>query len=432
MEFEADHLKQAKMLFDEEKYEDVLNFLEPYLDSPEPGSYELSLAAVTYFKFARIDEGQQAARAAVEADPSNAFAHFAMAQAYRFKRDREAAYEAMDVALGLEPADPEFLVFLSELQIDDGLYDKGMASARLAWSLAPDLVGAPRAIALALTRQGQHARAAEILEPILLKNPLDSVTRFRLAWLAFEAKDSTRFLKHSYDLVVENPLDGTSKSLLLEALVLKYPAYGYLLRGAFALKKHSRALRQSVMMGSYVLDRLLGELLRKNRKLAALMAPLLILWKVFVFLVYSTRVGTTWLLRMNRYARCLVSSQDRIEANLVGTCWAVAFLLWAYHIWIDPFTYIGKLGPSVCLSLPLLWMSIFECPKGRVRQVGYVVGGVLSVLALGGMALLVIKLGLGLLWLKIYASCFSVGLLLLSVLSSQVAEEDDETDSWSL
>jgi hypothetical protein len=175
---------------------------------------------------------------------------------------------------------------------------------------------------------------------------------------------------------------------LMHALRARYPLYGLTLRYSLWMQKHSHRLQQQITLASFIGARLFRELLARYPGLAVILGPLLVVWRLFCYLTWTIRAGTTLLLRCNRFGRSLVNSQEILESNLVGLFWVAALLTWCYHYFVDPFVWIGKIGPPVFLTLPMLWSGPFDCPEGWPRKVGFGLAVGMTVPALLGLALL--------------------------------------------
>ena len=81
-----------------------------------------------------------------------------------------------------------------------------------------------------------------------------------------------------------------------------------------------------------------------------------------------------------------------IESNIVGAFWIAALVTWLFHAYIDPFTYFGKIGPAVFLTLPMLWCGTFDCHAGWPRQVSGAISSVMTIAAMLGLIFLGIDL----------------------------------------
>ncbi len=85
--------------------------------------------------------GPTAARHAVEAAPSNALAHFSLAQALFFQKEFQSFRNAAERAVALNPMDGNSIAFLGELLTYAGDGERGLALAGRAKQLNPNHPG---------------------------------------------------------------------------------------------------------------------------------------------------------------------------------------------------------------------------------------------------------------------------------------------------
>lgn len=417
------HLQRANHLIDTGRFDLAITELMSHLADDANDSHALSLLAFCHLKLKRYKAATEAAEAAIVADPSASHGFYIMAQVLRERNQPLPAMEAIQTALTLEPADPDFLVVLAHLHIDGARWEEALAAAQLAVERSPHHTGAVNALATCLLKLRRIGEAAEALENALAQDPENSQTLSNMGWLELDRNRYGVALDFFQRALTQDPESEWARNGLVHALRSRYPVYGVVLRYMLWMSKHSHKLQQQIMLASYLGTRLLRELLARYPGLAVLVGPLLIVWRLFCYLTWTVRAATTLLLRCSKYGRAIVNEQEVLESNLAGGAWSAALALWLYHLYIDPFTYLGKIGPAVFLTLPMLWSGPFDCEPGWPKKVSVGITVVLSIAALVGLVFLPIDLYVAAQCLRFYGLSLGPALLVQQYLVSVKPEK---------
>jgi tetratricopeptide (TPR) repeat protein len=409
--------ERANYLIDNGRFDLAVTELLSHLAEHPDDSRALSLLAFCHLRGKRYGEATEAAEAAITADPRESQGFYMMALVMRERNQAVAAMEAIQTALNLEPAEPDYLVTLAYLHMDARRWDEALAAAQLAIERSPQHVGAINAMATCLIRLRRVSEAAQALENALAYDPEDSRTLANMGWLELDRNrygDALAFFQRA--LMLE-PESEWAREGLMQALRARYPLYGLTLRYSLWMQKHSHKLQQQITLATYLGARLFRELLSRYPGLAVILAPLLVVWRIFCYATWTARAGSTLLLRCTSYGRALVNRHEVIESNLVGAFWLAALITWCYHTYIDPFTWLGKIGPPVFLTLPMIWAGTFDCHPGWPRKVGAGISATMTVVALLGLILLNIDLPTAAHCLRVYFYGFGPVLFLFQFLS---------------
>ena len=417
------NLQRANHLIDVGRFDFAVTELMSHLAEDPNDSQALSLLAFCHLKMKRYKAATEAAEAAISADPSQAHGFYIMAQILRERNQPAPAMEAIQVALTLEPADPDFLVVLSHLHLDAKRWEEALAAAQLAVERSPHHVGAVNALATCLIGLRRIGEAASALENALEQDPENAQTLANMGWLELDRNRYGDALEHFQRALLADPESEWARDGLLHALRSRYPLYGVVLRYMLWMSKHSHKLQQQITLATYIGARVLRELLARYPGLAVVMGPLLVVWRLFCYLTWTIRAATTLLLRFSKHGRAIVNREEVLESNLVGGAWLAALVIFLYHYYIDPFTYLGKVGPAVFLSLPMIWSGPFDCSPGWPRKASTGITAVLSIAALVGLLFLQIDLGVAVQCLRFYGLSLGPALLIQQYLAAAKPEK---------
>lgn len=416
-------LQRANHLIDSGRFDLAITELMSHLAEDPNDSHALSLLAFCHLKMKRFQAATEAAEAAITADPGQAHGFYIMSQIMRERNQPVPAMEAIQTALTLEPADPDFLVVLAYLHLDAHRWEEALAAAELAVERSPHHSGAVNALATCLIKLRRIGEAAGALENALTQDPENSQTLANMGWLELDRNRYGDALDFFQRALVQDPESEWARDGLLHALRARYPLYGVILRYMLWMSKHSHKLQQQITLATYLGARLLKELLARYPGLAIVLGPLLVVWRLFCYLTWTIRAATTLLLRFTKHGRAIVNNEEILESNLVGGAWLAALVIWLYHTYVDPFTYLGKIGPAVFLSLPMIWSGPFDCSPGWPRKVSTAITGVLTVAALVGVVFLQIDLSVAAKCLRFYGLSLGPALLIQQYLVAAKPEK---------
>lgn len=145
--------------------------LEPWARRQEPDVDVLTTRALALARLARTEEAVATLRRAHEADPSNAMVSVTLGTVHLMAGRREAAREAFEAALALNPNVSRAWSSLAMIAAEDGQVPDALERWRRAVRLDPREHEKLLALSLLLSRQGRSAEAGSYLELFVTSAP---------------------------------------------------------------------------------------------------------------------------------------------------------------------------------------------------------------------------------------------------------------------
>ncbi|MCA9792336.1 MAG: tetratricopeptide repeat protein, partial [Candidatus Eremiobacteraeota bacterium] len=348
----------------------------------------------------QFEQATEMARQAQGAQPDNPMAHYAGAVIYRNRNRPNEALLCLKAALSLAPDNPDYLSFAAFMAIDESDWESARQWAEKGLAHQPSHEGCVNARAIALIRSGLKSDAREALENALAEDPENPLTLANLGWVELESNDHKKALSRFQEALSLEPELEWARDGFVHALRAQYPLYGVILKYNLWMVKHSHQVQQQMVLVSFIARRALDSLAERYPALAALLAPLLLVWRLFTYLTWVARAATSLLLRLNPYGRKILTAEELLESNLVGSLWLGALLCWLYNLFIGSVT--AYLGNVIFVTAPLLCGATFSCHKGWPRQVMGAATAILLGAGLIGLFLFVFRLPISITFLKIY------------------------------
>jgi hypothetical protein len=153
---------------------------------------------------------------------------------------------------------------------------------------------------------------------------------------------------------------------MIEALKARYFIYRWMLKYFLWMGKLSQQYQWAVVIGLYLLFRVLSNLAKTNPQLAPFVTPLLILYALFVLMSWLSRPLFSLLLRCNRFGRAVLLPEQVAESNLVGGTLLVAVVSLIVALATDSDVAIILAIVAGVWSIPA--SAIYECTSGWPRR----------------------------------------------------------------
>ncbi|MGE0488689.1 MAG: tetratricopeptide repeat protein [Vulcanimicrobiota bacterium] len=392
--------QKAQILFEQQKYSQALEEIQGHLSEQAEDADALALGALCQLHLENYQQATEMATQAQGAEPDNPVGHYAGAVVFRHRNRPDEAAFCLKAALSLAPDNPDYLSLAAFLAIDRSDWARAREWAEKGLEFAPYHEGLVNARALALIRSGLKSDAREALENALAEDPENALTLANLGWVELESNNRQKALERFQQALTLEPELEWARDGFVNALRMQYPFYGVILKYNLWMVKHSHQVQQQMLVVSYIAKRALDGLAERYPALATVLAPLLLVWRLFTYLTWVARAATSLLLRLNPYGRKILTAEEVIESNLIGSLWLGALLCWLYNTLIGSVTaYIGNV---MFVTAPLLCGATFSCHKGWPRQVMAVTTAILLGSGLLGLFLFVFRLPISFTFLKLY------------------------------
>ena len=123
----------------------------------------------------------------------------------------------------------------------------------------------------------------------------------------------------------------------------------------------------AIILGGYFGNQILGGVAKSNPELAPWVLPLRILYVAFALLTWTADPLFNLLLRLNRFGRLVLTREQIVSTNWIGSCILVALLALAAFLLSD-FSAPFLLAAAVFGFLVLPLAGTFKCAEGWPRK----------------------------------------------------------------
>ncbi len=398
-------IQQALMLLQRSRYDQAEQVLRQLLAGDPEDAYGHSLLALCLMQQDKLPEAEGEARQGIQLAPDQPYCHFMLGLVKAQGNDLQTARLAAEEAIRLDPEESDYHGLRAAIYLRAQRWQEALDAANEGLTHDPTHQGCLNHRATALVKLNRHEEAHQTIDQALLKDPENAQTHANLGWALLHKGLHREALEHFSQALRLDPNFGYARHGLVEALKAKYFLYRWLLQFFLWMSTLSPRARGGLIIGAYVLTKVLQAVARENPAVAPFVLPLVALYAVFVLLTWTLDPLFNLLLQCNRYGRYALSKEQRRSSTLfgllllggiaAGVCGAITgvpfFLLLALHmgLLIIPATHVpmGDGRVLTTASIVVLFMIVFAIFAVVSLALGYKEAAVLfTVLNLLGLA----------------------------------------------
>ncbi|MEO0895614.1 MAG: tetratricopeptide repeat protein [Bacteroidota bacterium] len=416
--------ERAIFFLERERFQEAEEQLRNILGQDPQNPRALGLMAQVLIRLDKREEALEAAQAAVAAAPDQPMNYYSLAWTQFFVKKMDEAWATTEEGLKLAPLWDSF--FLIRVQI---------AFYREEWTLALEqseqgLARNPENTALvnyraqALIKLNRKAEAAQTMEYALNREPDNAQSHSNKGWIQIEQGKMDEAIETFSEALRLDPDNRLARQGLKEAIKGKNPLYRAMLRYFLWMNKLQARGRWLVVIGFYLLYRLVIEVAQSNPELAPFLMPVIILYVLFAFSSWLASPISNLFLRLHPKGKHALDKEEKLASSLVGGSFGISLvLLISFFILGNRITSdLSIEGETAWILLPALYFGFMSLPLSgmfNTRQGGRnrkILVGATIVLAIAGLLGMLVSIDL--------FQAFFIGVLIYTFASGFFMEMD--------
>ncbi len=369
------------------------------------------LLSLCFSKMKRHDDAVREGRTATHLAPDLAYTHYVLGSVLddvpRLKDAEAAAREAVR----LDPEDADFYALLASIKSQQQSWPEALRYADAGLAVDGDHLTCANLRGMALVQLGRREDAGQTIRGTLAKDPENATAHANSGWALLHQSKPNEALVHFKEALRLRPDMEWARQGILEALRARNPVYRLVLNYFLWMSRRGKQARYAVLIGLYVLPRLLRAYAVSHPALAPFAAAVFGLYIVFAFLTWTARPLFNVLLRLDPIGRYALSRQQIIASNWVGSSFLLTLLTAAAGLILQQ----SEAGYGLAAGYAFLTAIIAAAFSGSSLAARRVIGSlaVLVGLLLAGAAIdAAFSLAL---WLGLLASVTIAALLAFSI-----------------
>jgi tetratricopeptide (TPR) repeat protein len=381
-------LERGLLLYEQSRYELAETELRNALAANPHDAYAHALLALCLMERKQAKDATEEARQAVHLAPDFPFAHYALAKVWYERDHYDEAQQAVEEAIRLDPSDPDYRFLLGAIHFDERRFQDALRLAEEGLALDPEHVGGNNLRALVLVKLGRTREAGATIDAALARDPQNSATHANRGWTLLEQGSATEAQEHFRESLRLDPDNEWARKGIVEALKARNPVYAGMLRYFLWMSRLDRRAQWGVIVGGYLVNRMLTRAANADPDVAPWVLPFRILYVAFVLLTWTADPLFNLVLRLNRFGRLALSREQIVESNWLGTVILLALLsLGACVVWGFDSPFLLSAMVFGFLIIPVA--GTFKASLGWPRTAMWVYTGVLGALGLTSLAMAV-------------------------------------------
>lgn len=321
------HIQRAQMLFNRSRYADAERELGMALqvNPHEPWAYALLGACrAAQDDFAKADElGKQALALA----PDSADIRHLVARIQLARNDLAAALKTATETIELDPYDAEHYATRAAVYAQQKKWELALADCDSALAIDPENVDALNVRSHARRAQGDMQTATAELRQALEVDPDDPYSHANLGWTYLQRGELQQAETHFREALRLDPELEVARVGVLETLKAKVPVYRWILNYFLWMQTKAAGAQWGIIIGLYVLYRVLAGVAANNPSIAPFVAPFLVLYVLFAVATWFAKPLADAALLFHPFGRMALTPQEKREGLIVATIVAVATTL---------------------------------------------------------------------------------------------------------
>ena len=402
------HTLRAQLLIEQSRFDGAENELRKVLFSSPHDEMAHALMAICLCAQDKPEEALARAQESVHLAPDNPICHYVLAKTYLHIGKPRQAKPAILQALRIAPENPDSLSLLAGIRYDLGDWKDSLEAALAGLSFDGEHVVCNNLRAMSLVKLGRREEANQAIDMTLMTAPESAITHANKGWALLEQGRSKPALETFREALRIDPNLELARSGMVESLKARHSIYRLILGYFFWMSRLSRRAQWGIIVGLYVIYRLMIGATQKYPELAPISGSLIGVYLLFVFLSWTASHLFNLLLRWNRLGRLALSSDEIRASTWVGSTLLGSLLLLLSGMALKQHPLV--LAGIGCAIFVVPIAGTFTCPPGNTRT--YLAAYTLGLGAAGLGSLVASYFASG--WASGLAGLFIVGLFFFS------------------
>jgi tetratricopeptide (TPR) repeat protein len=312
------HLERGKLLLAQKRLADAEKEFKQALSHAPNDAYAMAWLAECYLSGKRYAEALELGERAMGHAPNDPFLLYTMARAYFYNQNTKKAREMIRQGLQLNPADADFFLLLAHVAFYEEKWQEALDAAEQGLEQDAENVNLVNIRAQALVKLNRKAEAAQTIDYALHKAPEDSYSHANRGWVAIEQSRFKEAQQNFREALRLNPNNEYARSGLKEAIKGENIFYRGLLKYFLWMAKMNEQNRWAVVIGAYIIYRVVLGVARSNPALAPLLYPIIALYVLFALSSWIAIPIANLFLRLHPIGKHALTEDEKMRSNIAG------------------------------------------------------------------------------------------------------------------
>lgn len=410
-------IQRAQLLMQQGKYQEANKVMSEAIAMAPDNAMLLAMYSEVKIQMDQNTEALELIESAIGLEPDEEYFHYVRAKALLGPERYDESEQALQEAISLDPTYADAFALWATIKLRRKQYQDSLELANKALALEPENLLALNTRSSAQLKLNDKEGAFATIEGALNEDPNNAYTHANYGWGLLEKGDHKKAMTHFKEALSQDPNMMMAQAGMAQALKANYLPYRWFLKYSFWIGNLTAKYQWGVIIGFYILMRLLQRVARSNPELEPFLTPIIILGAIIAISTWVLAPISNLLLRINPYGRYLLDKDETRSSNLVGASLVVfVFGLIGYLFeGIDPWATVAAFGFLMMIPLSVL----FSSTKNKYLLYAYTAG-----LTIAGLLAIYSSFSTGELFSE-YAGIFALGIFAFQWLANFFLIKDD-------
>ena len=364
-------LSKVHILIQQERYGEAEKILADLLRTDATNIHFLSLLSEVQFQQDRYDEANRIIDSAIGLSPDTANLYFTKSRIALAQSDWKESERWINQAIHTDPDNASYFALSAHIKLARKKFKEALETADHALELDAENISALNARSTALNKLNQSEESFATIEGALREDPNNAYTHANYGWGLLEKGDHKKALTHFQESLTNDPNYEFAQAGMLEALKATNPVYRLFLKYAFFMENLTSKYQWGVIIGFYVVFRLIKTIARRNEALQPFLVPIIIALALIAFSTWVIVPISNLFLRFNKYGQLLLDKEEKMSSNFVAVSFGLCILSVALYFLTSDLRMLTVAAFGFAMMLPL--GTMFSPSKNKKALTAYTI-----------------------------------------------------------
>lgn len=319
-------IQRAELLIHQGKYKQAGELLAGLLAENPDNRKVLILMSEVQLQTNNSDEADRLISIAIGNNPDDDYLQYLKARVLLKKEKFNEAENYLKKATSINPYSADYFATWAMVKLHRKQFETALEYAENALELNSENILALNTRSSALLKLKRSDDAFKTIEGALREDPENAFTHANYGWNLLENGNHNKALKHFSIALHSDPTLEYAQAGMMQALKARYLIYRLFLKYAFWMGNMSGKYQWGVIIGFYILYRILNSIAINNPNIEPFIVPILILMALLAFSTWIIAPVSNLFLRLNKFGKHLLDKREKQSSDFVGISLIVAGL----------------------------------------------------------------------------------------------------------
>ena len=311
-------INRAHILIQQNRYKEAEGILADVIGTDPNNSRLLGLYSDVLLELGKNKQAEAMISNAIGLTPDFDFLYYIKARVMLRLKKYDQAENSLEEAITLDPSEADYYALWASIKLARKQFDDALQLADRSLELDPENILGLNTRSTALLRLNKKDESLSTIEGALNEDPNNAFTHSTLGWNLLENGDHKKALVHFKEALKNDPNFEFAQAGMVEALKARYFLYRWFLKYAFWMSKLTAKYQWGVIIGFYILFRVLRGVAERSEALQPYLTPLLVLLALFAFSTWVINPISNLFFRLNTYGKHLLNKKEMLSSNFVA------------------------------------------------------------------------------------------------------------------